>query len=184
MSRILVTAAAFALSGGLFAAPAQAQQTGESVNQLIIYGNDPCPASSGDQITVCARKAESERYRIPEPLRASQSLQNDAWNNRVIAYETVGKSGALSCSPTGAGGWTGCLNHMIDTAYAERDSDASVRFGELIAAERARRLATIDADAQETQERVEDAERAHEARKADEAVAQQSRPDGTKPRGE
>ena len=154
--------------------PAQAQESGESVNQLIVYGDDPCPPSTGDQITVCARKAEGERYRIPEALRTSQSPANDAWNNRVIAYETVGKSGALSCSPVGAGGWTGCLNEMIKTAYAAKDSDASVRFSELIAAERAKRLATIDADAQATQERVEEAEKDYEARKAAEASGQQS----------
>lgn len=173
MIRILTAAATLAAAGLSIAAPARAQDSGESVNQLIVYGDDPCPPSTGDQITVCARKAEGERYRIPEPLRSSQSPENDSWNNRVIAYETVGKNGTLSCSPVGSGGWTGCLNQMIDTAYAEKDSGAGVRFSELIAAERARRLATIDAEAQATQERVEDAEKEYEARKAAERAAQE-----------
>lgn len=146
-------------SGFALAQPAAAQEGEERINQLIIYGDDVCPQSTDDQITVCARKDESERYRIPETLRESASPENDAWNNRVLAYETVGKGGTLSCSPTGAGGWTGCVSQMIDTAYAEKATDSSVRFSELIAEERARRLSTIDAQAAEQQEQVEEAER-------------------------
>ena len=175
MTRLHPIAAAMALAAAMLAAPAYAQDNaGDSVNQLIVYGDDPCPPSSGDQITVCARKAEGERYRIPEPLRSTQSPANDAWNNRVIAYETVGKSGTLSCSPIGAGGSTGCVQKMIDNAYAERGSDASVRFGELIAAEREKRLSTIDAQAEATQERVEEAEQAHDERKAAERAAEEA----------
>lgn len=162
-----IAIAALALAGA--PAPAFAQDAGEKVNQLIVYGDDPCPASTGDEITVCARKAESERFRIPEPLRTSPAPQNDAWNNRVVAYETVGRTGAMSCSPTGPGGSTGCLQQLIDKAYAEKDSDPSVRFGDLIAAEREKRLATIDAEAAATQARVEQAEKDYEARQRAEA---------------
>lgn len=144
--------------------PAAAQDAGERVNQLIIYGDDPCPQSSGDEITVCARKDESERYRIPEPLRGVESPQNDAWNNKVIAYETVGKAGIRSCSPAGAGGELGCTQRLIDTAYAEKRQGTDVKFGELIAAEREKRLATIDAEAEATQKRVEEVERQYEER--------------------
>lgn len=152
--------ATLAIGLSLSAASASAQSGGEErVNQLIVYGDDPCPQSTDAEITVCARKDESERYRIPEPLRDPQSPQNDAWNNRVIAYETVGKNGTMSCSPVGAGGWTGCLTQMIETAYAQKDTDASVRFSELIAEERARRLATIDDKAEQQQAEVEEAER-------------------------
>lgn len=159
-------AAAIALSASLLApAPASAQDNaGDRVNQLIIYGDDPCPPSTGDEITVCARKDEGERYRIPEPLRGTESPQNDAWNNRVLAYETVGRDGTHSCSATGAGGVTGCTQKLIQRAYAEKEADPSVRFGELIAAERERRLSTIDAEAAATQARVEQAEREYAAR--------------------
>ncbi len=149
----------FLAAGLAFAPPALAQNETETVNQLIVYGEDPCPLSTADQITVCARKDEAERYRIPAPLRESKSPQNEAWNNRVLAYETVGRNGTLSCSPVGGGGWTGCVNQMIDTAMAEKASDPSLRFSELIAEERARRLATIDAEAQEQQALVEAEER-------------------------
>ena len=156
------------LPGALaFSVPAAAQD--EKVNQVIVFGDDPCPASTGDEITVCARKDESERYRIPEPLRGSQSPQNDAWNNRVLAYETVGKTGIRSCSPVGSGGYLGCTQKMIDAAYAEKKESGDVKFGQLIAAERARRLSTIDAEAAETQKRVEEVERQYDERQRAEA---------------
>ena len=145
-------------------APASAQSADEKVNQLIVYGDDPCPESASGEITVCARKPESERYRIPAPLRGSESPQNDAWSNKVMAYETVGRGGVRSCSPVGAGGELGCTQKLIDAAYAEKRQGTDVKFGELIRAEREKRLSTIDAEAAATQKRVEEAERAYEAR--------------------
>lgn len=145
-----------------FSAPAAAQDDsgGEAVNQLIIYGDDACPPSTSDQITVCARKDEAERYRIPEALRGAEDPRNEAWSNRVLTYEAVLDSGTLSCSPAGAGGWTGCTQQMIDQAYAEKRTDTSVRFSELIAQARAERLSSIDSEAAAMQARVEEAERA------------------------
>ena len=150
-------------------APAAAQgapaDPADKVNMVIVYGNDECPQGNADEITVCARKSENERYRIPEPLRGAQSPQNDAWNNKVLAYETVGRTGTMSCSPVGPGGSTGCTQQLIQKAYAEKAEDPSIRFSDLIAAERARRLSTIDADAAATQSRVEQAERDHDAKR-------------------
>lgn len=162
MSRIIPAcfASALMLAAGSFPSlPASAQDSGETINALIVYGEDPCPVSTDDQITVCARKDEAERFRIPEILRGSASPQNEAWNNKVLAYETVFASGTLSCSPTGAGGWTGCTQNMIDQAYAEKRTDASVRFAQLIEEERARRLETIDQEAEAAQSDVEAAEK-------------------------
>lgn len=145
--------------------PVAAQDAPEpKVNMLIVYGDDKCPESTGSDIIICGRKPESERFRIPEPLREHSSPQNEAWSNKVIAYETVGRSGTMSCSPVGAGGWTGCSSKLIDQAYAEKRSDPSVHFGELIAAERAKRLSTVDAEAAQTQAMVEQAEKDMEAR--------------------
>ncbi|HUD30578.1 MAG TPA: hypothetical protein VMQ93_17045 [Novosphingobium sp.] len=165
MTRLLTSAALAAFL--MTAAPAFAQDDagldtgGEKVNQLIVYGEDVCPASSGGEITVCARKPEEERYRIPEPLRGIDQPQAQAWANKVQAYETVGSFGTLSCSPVGAGGSLGCTQQLIDKASAERANGSEVRFGELIAAEREKRLSTIDTDAAEQQERVEQAEKAY-----------------------
>ena len=170
------TAALLALSPlALLAAPpsALAQTDGEKVNQLIIYGDDPCPQSSEAEITVCARKGESERYRIPEVLRGDPlSPKNEAWTDRVQAYETVGAQGIASCSPVGSGGATGCMAKLIDTAYAEKREDGGIRFGQLIEAERAKRLSTIDADAAATQARVEQLEKEYDAKIAAEREAE------------
>lgn len=165
MPRLSIAAAIALLSPmALAAVPASAQSADEKVNQLIVYGDDPCPASTGDEITVCARKPESERYRIPEPLRGAQTPQNDAWNNKVLAYETVGRTGTMSCSPVGAGGSLGCTQKLIDAAYAEKREGTDVRFSQLIQAEREKRLSAIDAEAAATQQRVEEAERQYEER--------------------
>lgn len=148
-------------AGSALATPAAAQDAaGETVNMVIVYGDDACPPPSNpDEITVCARKDEGERYRIPEDLRTSDDPENVAWARRVESYEMVGSFGTLSCSPTGAGGFTGCTQEMLEAAYGERENSSAVRFSQLIAAAREDRLSTIDADAAAEQERVEQIER-------------------------
>lgn len=160
---------AAALLGTFASTPASAQSSGgEKVNQVIVYGDDPCPTSSGDEITVCARKDEGERYRIPEPLRGVDSPKAEAWNNKVQAYETAGAFGTLSCSPVGAGGSTGCTQRLIDAAYAERKNASDVKFSEMIAEERQKRLSTIDEKAATEQARVEEAENEYFAKQKQE----------------
>lgn len=169
MKRLIIAAL---LLSGTSAAPAFAQAdaplvdpSGEKVNQLIVYGDDPCPKSDGATITVCARKEEEERFRIPKPLRDNPNAAvNQAWSQKVRAYETVGNFGTNSCSAVGAGGATGCLTRLIDRAYAEKRSGSDVQFGKLIEEERAKRLETIDADAAAEQARVEQIEKEYEAR--------------------
>jgi hypothetical protein len=170
MFRPLITAAlmGIAATGSAMAAPVAAPS--EKVNMVIIYGEDKCPVSKGDEITVCARKAESERYRIPEPFRDNpKGPQNEAWSQRVIAYERVGATGPQSCSAVGAGGATGCLSQFINNAYAEKKASSDVQFSKMIQAEREKRLATVDDEAAKTQSDVEDAERAYDARKKKQA---------------
>jgi hypothetical protein len=97
--------------------PALAQR----VNEIVVYGTDPCPRSTDDEVVVCARKPEAERYRIPERLREGGSLQSrQAWANRAIAFETYGKTGINSCSPVGPAGFTGCSQQLINQAFKER----------------------------------------------------------------
>ena len=146
-------------------APALAQSDGEKVNQLIVYGDDVCPQSRENEITVCARKSEGERFRIPEVLRGDPlSPKNEAWTDRVQAYETVGAQGIASCSPVGSGGATGCMAKLIDAAYAEKREGGDIRFGQLIETERAKRLSTIDVEAAATQARVELLEKEYDAK--------------------
>ena len=156
-----ISALAFA-AAAVTGLPAAAQdEAGDRVNMVIIYGDDECPPSAEGEITVCARKAESERYRIPETLRSSRSPENQSWTERVERYETVGNFGIMSCSPTGAGGEAGCTQQMIDAAYRAREESSDVRFGQLIEEAREERLSTIDQEAAEEQARVEQLERAY-----------------------
>lgn len=161
MIRLLALSATLAITTGVAATPAAAQDKGgDRVNQVIIFGDDECPQSTEDTITVCARLDESERYRIPPNLRTSNSPENESWTQRALALEAVGDFGPLSCTPVGAGGDLGCTVKMIQQAYAERANSSDLRFAELIAAERAERLAAIDAEAAATQARVEELEEA------------------------
>ena len=154
-------------------APSMAQDSAgpampdEKINQLIVYGDDACPESKGDEIVVCARLGEAERYRIPTSLRNDPNdLGNQAWSERVMAYEYVGASGTMSCSPSGAGGFTGCGLGEINKAYAEKAQDPGLTFGRLIAAERAKRMAGIDAEAAEVEERTKEFEKGRAEREA------------------
>ncbi len=101
-------------------APAFAQNQSK-VSEIIVYGTDPCPRSTDDAIVVCARKSETERYRIPERLRAGGSIQSrQSWAARARQFETVGATGVNSCSPVGPGGFTGCLSQLTRQAFQER----------------------------------------------------------------
>jgi hypothetical protein len=118
---LAIGAATFGLAAlALPSAPALAQQT--KASEIIVYGTDPCPRSTDDEIVVCARKPETERFRIPEALRQGGSLQSrQAWAARAKQFETVGRTGTNSCSPVGPGGWTGCTEQLINQAFTDRE---------------------------------------------------------------
>ena len=168
MANISVAALALMLSVQAPAQNAPATQPGdEKINQLIIYGDDKCPESKGDEIVVCARMGEADRYRIPSSLRDDPNdPRNQAMSERIKSYEYVGASGTMSCSASGAGGFTGCGLKEIDRAYAEKAQDPGIVFGRLIAAERAKRMAGIDAEAAEVEARVAEFEKGRAEREA------------------
>lgn len=163
--------AASVLAGLALSFPAAAQEQRATaaddasvrINQLIVYGDDPCPESTVDQITVCARKQERERFRIPEALRDDPMAPGrESWANRAEAMEYVGRTGTGSCSPVGAGGPTGCFAELMRQARAERMGADNVSWASLVEAERAKRLAKLDAEA----EAIEQQLRAQEEGKA------------------
>ena len=156
-----LTAACMALAS---AAPALAQ-TGPAeprVKQVIVYGDDPCPKGEGDEIVVCARQGEKERYRIPQELRGEEigSTKNESWASRVRSVEYVGASGTQSCSPVGGGGFTGCFSKIAREAKAERAAMGDRSWADLVAAERAKRLGTIDKDSEEIEAQAKAEEKA------------------------
>jgi len=168
VARISLASIALVLSVQASAQDAPASEpVDEKINQLIIYGDDKCPESTGDEIVVCARMGEADRYRIPTNLRGDPNdPRNQAMSERIKSYEYVGASGTMSCSPSGAGGLTGCGLAEINKAYAEKAHDPGITFGRLIAAERAKRMAGIDAEAAEVEERVVEFEKGRAEREA------------------
>lgn len=123
MTKLMITlAATVAAVAGVAAIPAPAlAQAGGNVAEIVVYGNDPCPRSTDDQVVVCARRPEAERYRIPEKLRQSGTRQQtQAWAKNARAIESVGSTGINSCSPVGPAGTTGCLQQVIREAREQR----------------------------------------------------------------
>ena len=169
---------ALILAGSAAAMPATAQQSvdAEKINQVIVYGNDKCEQSSPDEIVVCNRLPETERYRVPPMLRGNPlDVRNEAWANKVVALERVGRFGTDSCSPTGLGGFTGCTQALVAGAKAERQAANKTDWQAMIADERAKRIAGIDAAADEVEAAVVAEERAlAERQKAAEELERQA----------
>ena len=157
MKPLLIAAAALAA----FASPALAQDNETAaaavadakINQLIVYGDDPCPASTDEQINVCARVPDKERFRIPTNLRDNRNdPASQAWGARAVELQYVGRSGIGSCSPTGPGGMIGCYNDLVRQARAERQGADSVNWNQLIEKARQERLSKIDQQAKDVEE--------------------------------
>lgn len=172
--------AALILSSSLLAFPAAAQDAGanaEKINQVIVYGDDKCEQSSPDEIVVCNRLPEGDRYRVPQIFRGGDPLdpRNQAWLNRVVAMERVGRFGTDSCSPVGLGGFTGCTQQLLASAKAERRAADKTDWQAMIADERAKRIAGIDAAAAEVEAAVVAEEKAlAERQKAAEELERQA----------
>ena len=143
------------------------------VKQVFVYGEDPCPKSEGDEIVVCARLPDNDRYRIPTELRSDPNAPaNQAWGNRARAIEYVGAEGTNSCSVTGGGGFTGWFQQMARQAKEERKTlMGSATWADAVSAERQKRLGNIDADSEAIEKEAKLDEAQAEARARREAEA-------------
>jgi hypothetical protein len=105
----------------LSSGPARAQQADRIID---IYGTDRCPASNGQQIVVCHRHPETERFRIPKDLRDQEREPQAAGGNigAVTAVNTTGGTGVQinSCNAIGAGVNAGCTKQGLDAWKAEQ----------------------------------------------------------------
>ncbi|KKC27373.1 hypothetical protein [Sphingomonas sp. SRS2] len=113
----------------LSAAPETPALPGEAppprVSTLVVYGDDPCPRSKDDEIIVCARQPESDRFRIPKQFRKKKTEDGSgqSWTERTRTLDMVSKKGLPnSCSPHGSGGQTGCMRQFLEAARAEREA--------------------------------------------------------------
>ena len=144
LAALAFTGPAFAQSGAATAGPADLK-----INQLIVYGNDPCPQSTEAEITVCARRLERDRYRIPENLRDREGPASNSWANRASELQYVGRTGIGSCSTSGPGGMIGCFDQLMNQARAERQDARAEDWNALIEQARQERLGKIDERSEE-----------------------------------
>ncbi|HWU93946.1 MAG TPA: hypothetical protein VN029_00025 [Sphingomonas sp.] len=117
----IVIAGALAAIPMLMPAAAHAQNAAQN-GVLIIYGNDKCPTNSnGEEIVVCKRVDESERFRIPSTLReqGGPPQKTESWAVRSQDAVTAGNFGTGSCTSVGANGSTGCFVKRATAARAE-----------------------------------------------------------------
>ena len=123
---IVILAATALAAGSVVAAEPQRGEPPEKISALEVYGNDPCPRSSGEEIVVCARLPESERYRVPKRFRKprKRDAASVAWGSRVQVLEYVSRTGRPnSCSPVGSFGQSGCTQQFLSQWRAERNQD-------------------------------------------------------------
>ena len=129
MKSLFAQAVAALVVLGTMPVPADAQQRtnvtrpAEKIRQVVVYGRDPCPRGRGDEIVICARRPNSERYRIPRALRdRTPAPGGTSWAARARSLEYVGRTGIQSCSTVGPGGHTGCWEEMMRAAREEREA--------------------------------------------------------------
>jgi len=116
----LIAASLTAIGGTVAAAPAHAQDQ----RVIVVYGDDPCPvAKEGEEIIVCPRRPESERYRVPKRFREQEVAPgnaNESWAVRSEALNEASPTGISKCSTVGPAGWTGCYAQFLREAQADR----------------------------------------------------------------
>ena len=127
--KLVIPLAAATLAAALVAGAAPAQTDDRRVAQIIVYGNDPCPrVTGGDEIVVCARRPEAERYRIPEVFREGERLRDgESWAARAESVEDEGETGIGSCSAVGPAGFTGCWEEMMRQYRQDRRANPQPR---------------------------------------------------------
>lgn len=116
----IMAVAAAALGGATVSAPALAQDQ----RVIVVYGDDPCPvAKEGEEIIVCPRRPEGERYRLPKRFREQEVAPgnaNESWAVRSEALNEASPTGISKCSTVGPAGWTGCYAQFLREAQADR----------------------------------------------------------------
>jgi hypothetical protein len=115
--RISLMLTGLALGAGLgFATTGPAAAQNVRTRTVVVFGTDECPKSTNpDEVIVCARRPEEERYRIPKTIRDEEKVNredNVAEKRAALAEGRSGKTGIGSCSTAGAGGSMGCTKGL------------------------------------------------------------------------
>lgn len=102
---------------------AQASSPPERISFLVTFGSEKCPEAEGDEIVVCAAQPESERYRVPKPLRETEGapVRGGSWTSAVESLDGYARAVLPnSCSVNGSNGFTGCTQKALQQWFAER----------------------------------------------------------------
>lgn len=131
MVRWVLAGVALAFAGPALAQDAPADPP-QRVRNATVYGEEACPKpTSDDEIVVCARLGENERYRIPKRFRnpPDKSSAGASWAMRAdSAMEEARVGRPNSCSVVGTSGQTGCTQAMLRNWFAwRRDQQAQQR---------------------------------------------------------
>lgn len=122
MSKMLMVLGAPAVAIFASATPAMAQS---QQLEVVVYGEDPCPRASEDEVVVCRRRPEEERYRIPQEFRSTPPETDPArqsWAARVQDLERNNVTGIRQCTAIGPAGGDGCLQQQINDSVARREA--------------------------------------------------------------
>ncbi|GAA0466674.1 hypothetical protein GCM10009096_04200 [Parasphingorhabdus litoris] len=129
MSLVHISKTGFILMAGLLwsanaaAEDAKSEDTPERISVLVTYGDDICPEGQPDEIVVCAKRPESERYRIPKELRQAEEEKagEQSWSSTVASHEDAARTERPnSCSVVGTNGWSGCRAALLRQWFDER----------------------------------------------------------------
>jgi hypothetical protein len=117
MMKMIALAVASLLIGAPLAAAPAGKPAETRIATLVVFGNDPCPRSTEDEVVVCARQPEGERYRIPKQFRGKRynAARDGSWAGTARVLEYVSSRGIPgSCSPIGSNGQTGCFRKFLN----------------------------------------------------------------------
>ena len=95
----------------------------ERISFLVTFGDEKCREAVGDEIVVCAKAPEGDRYRIPVELRKSEIEvpAGGSWTSAVESLDELARAVRPdSCSVNGSGGFTGCSQAALRQWFAER----------------------------------------------------------------
>lgn len=106
---------------------AEADAPSRTIN-LIVYGEDACPEpENAEEIVVCGRRPESDRYRIPKSLREKkeEAVPAQSWTTQMEALDQdMRHTRPGSCSAVGSFGQSGCFQQRLEQWQAERRADS------------------------------------------------------------
>ncbi len=122
LRRSLEAAALALLVAATPASAADPEPIPQRTEHVVVYGNDACPKPADEEeIVVCARRPENERYRIPRSLRGKEPSGDVSWTARTEELEEASRpSMPGSCSVVGTYGQSGCFQQMMNQWFRNR----------------------------------------------------------------